>query len=53
LKIEVLADADTFASTPAEVIAAEARLSAAAYGRFIVAVSGRQTPWQVLRALAE
>ena len=53
MKIEVLADADTVASKAAEVIAAEARASRAAHRRFIVAISGGQTPFQVLLALTE
>ena len=36
----------------AEIIAAEARAAVAARGRFIMAVSGGHTPWQMLRALA-
>jgi 6-phosphogluconolactonase len=34
------------------VIAAEARTAVAARGKFIMAVSGGKTPWQMLRALA-
>ena len=34
-------------------MAAEARAAVAARGRFIVAVSGGHTPWQMLRALAD
>ena len=36
----------------AAFIAAEARAAVAARGRFIMAVSGGHTPWQMLRALA-
>ena len=36
----------------AEIIAAEARAAVKARGRFILAVSGGHTPWQMLRALA-
>ncbi len=52
MKIEVLADADAVAREAAAVIAAEARTSVAARGRFIMAVSGGQTPWMMLRALS-
>ena len=37
----------------AEIIAAEARVAVKARGRFIVAVSGGHTPWQMLRVLAD
>lgn len=50
--MEVLADADTVARQAAAFIAAEARAAVAARGRFIMAVSGGHTPWQMLRALA-
>jgi 6-phosphogluconolactonase len=36
----------------AEAIAADARASVLARGRFVMAVSGGHTPWQMLRALA-
>jgi 6-phosphogluconolactonase len=52
LKIEVLADADAVARQAAALVAAEARASVAARRRFIVALSGGHTPWQMLRALA-
>jgi len=52
VKIEVLDDADAVASKAASVIAAEARDAVVARGRFIMAVSGGHTPWQMLRALA-
>jgi 6-phosphogluconolactonase len=52
MKIEVLPDADAVAQTGAEIIATEARAAVKARGRFIVAVSGGHTPWQMLRALA-
>lgn len=50
--IQILADADAVAVRAAQVIAAEARLAVAARGRFLIAVSGGRTPWQMLRALA-
>ena len=52
MNINVLADAESVAREAAAVIAAEARASVAARGRFIMAVSGGQTPWMMLRALA-
>jgi len=48
----VLNDADAVAREAAKIIAAEARDAVAARGRFIMAVSGGHTPWQMLRALA-
>ena len=52
MNIEVLADADAVASKAAATIAAEARDAVVARGRFIIAVSGGHTPWQMLRLLA-
>src|SRR2546422_492073 len=52
MKIEIFPDADAVARKAAEIIAAEARAAVKARGRFIVAVSGGHTPWQMLRALA-
>jgi 6-phosphogluconolactonase len=52
MMIDVLADADAVARQAAALVAAEARKAVAARGRFVVAVSGGQTPWQMLRALA-
>lgn len=52
MQIHVLADADTVAQEAAAIIAAAARAAVAARGRFIVAVSGGRTPWDMLRALA-
>lgn len=52
MKIEILADADAAARAAARIIAAEARSAVAARGRFIMAVSGGKTPWQMLRTLA-
>jgi 6-phosphogluconolactonase len=52
MRIEVLADADAVATAAASLVAEEARRAAAARGRFVLAVSGGQTPWQMLRALA-
>ena len=52
MEIEALADADAGSRRAARTIAAEARTAVAARGRFIVALSGGQTPWMMLRALA-
>ncbi len=52
MNIEVLADAEAVARQGAGILAAAARDAVAARGRFIVAISGGQTPWQMLRALA-
>jgi 6-phosphogluconolactonase len=52
MNIEVFADADAVAKAAAKVIAAEARAAVAARGKFVLAVSGGKTPWQMLRALA-
>jgi 6-phosphogluconolactonase len=52
MKIQVLPDADTVAKSAAKLIATEAAAAMAARGRFIMAVSGGHTPWQMLRALA-
>jgi 6-phosphogluconolactonase len=52
MKIQTLADADAVAKEAARLIAVESRMSVAARGRFIIAVSGGKTPWQMLRALA-
>jgi 6-phosphogluconolactonase len=53
MRIEVLADADEVARKAATMIAAEAREAVAARGRFVMAVSGGHTPWEMLRAFAE
>jgi len=52
MEIEVLVDADAVATKAAAFIAVEARAAVAARGRFVMAVSGGHTPWQMLRALA-
>jgi 6-phosphogluconolactonase len=52
VKIEVLADADAVAQRAAAIITEAAREDVAARGRFVMAVSGGRTPWQMLRALA-
>ena len=53
MKVEVFKDADSVARAAAATIAADARAAIAARGRFVLAVSGGQTPWIMLRALAE
>jgi 6-phosphogluconolactonase len=53
MRIEALADAGAVARAGAAFTAQEARAAVAARGRFIVALSGGHTPWQMLRALAE
>ena len=52
MKIEILPDADAVARKAADAIAADARASVLARGRFVMAVSGGHTPWLMLRALA-
>ena len=52
MMIEVFDDADKVAQKGAEIVAGEARFAVATRGRFIIAVSGGQTPWKMLRALA-
>jgi len=53
MRIEALADADSVARAGAAFTAEQARAAVAARGRFIMAVSGGHTPWQMLRALAD
>jgi 6-phosphogluconolactonase len=52
VKIKALANADFVAQEAAKAIAEAARAAVAAHGRFVMAVSGGRTPWQMLRALA-
>jgi 6-phosphogluconolactonase len=52
MKVQVFADADAVARAAAQFIAAEVRAAVTARGRFIMAVSGGKTPWQMLRNLA-
>jgi 6-phosphogluconolactonase len=52
MKIEVLPDADAVAKQAAALVSTEARAAVAARGRFVLAVSGGRTPWQMLRELA-
>ncbi len=52
MKFQLFDNADAVAAAAAKTIAAEARESVAARGRFVMAVSGGRTPWQMLRNLA-
>ena len=49
---QVLDDPAAVAVEAAKFIAREGRGAVAARGQFTMAVSGGQTPWQMLRALA-
>jgi 6-phosphogluconolactonase len=51
MNIEIFADADATARQAAAFVAAESRKVIAARGRFVFAVSGGTTPWQMLRHL--
>ena len=53
MQIQVLGDADEVAAEAARFIAREGRGAVAARGRFIFAMSGGKTPWQMLRLLAD
>ena len=52
MDIAILPDADAVALRAAALIAEMARAAVAARGRFIMAISGGHTPWQMLHALA-
>ena len=52
MKTQIFPDADSVAKGAATIIAEEARKAVAARGRFVMAVSGGKTPWQMLRDLA-
>ena len=52
MKIRVLDDADMVAMEAAKTIAAEARSTVMTRGKFVMAVSGGKTPWQMLRVLS-
>jgi 6-phosphogluconolactonase len=52
VQIEILADANAVAEQAARIIAADARQAVVARGRFVLAISGGRTPWQMLRLLA-
>jgi 6-phosphogluconolactonase len=53
MNTEVLKDAASVARAAAQLLTHEAQAAVAARGRFLVAVSGGQTPWEMLRAWAE
>ena len=53
MKIQIDTDADAVARQAARFIAGEARTAVNARGRFVMAISGGRTPWQMLRALAD
>jgi len=52
VRIETLPDADAVAARAAQWLALAAREAVAVRSRFVLAVSGGHTPWQMLRALA-
>src|SRR5271170_3150943 len=52
MKVQIFFVADAVAKAAAEFIASESRVSVETRGRFIMAVSGGKTPWQMLRILA-
>lgn len=52
IPIEILPTAASVAERAAEVIVAHARAAIAERGRFVLALSGGNTPWLMLRALA-
>ncbi len=52
MELQVLADPTAVAAEAARVIAREGRGAVPARGRFVLAVSGGHTPWQMLRLLA-
>ena len=52
MRIQVLADAEEVARTAAAFIATECRDAVRDRYRFVMAISGGRTPWQMLRALA-
>jgi 6-phosphogluconolactonase len=52
MKTRIFPDAYAVAKGAASFIAEEARKAVAARGRFVMAVSGGKTPWQMLRDLA-
>jgi 6-phosphogluconolactonase len=52
MKKEILSTYDDVAARAAQIIASDARAAVAVRGRFVMAVSGGRTPWQMLRALA-
>ena len=53
MNIQIFSDADEVAAEAAKLIAMIARQSVEERGRFILAVSGGRTPWQMLRVLGK
>ena len=53
MRIEVLTDADAVAQMASATIVEECRHAVRARGRFVAAISGGRTPWEMLRVLAE
>ncbi len=53
MKIKVLPDAQAVAREAATGIAEMARAAVREHGRFVMAISGGHTPWQMLRFLAD
>lgn len=53
MKTRIFPDAYAVAKGAASLIAEEARKAVAERGRFVMAVSGGKTPWQMLRDLAQ
>src|SRR4029078_10478780 len=53
MNIDVYADADAVARAAAKLIANEARDAVATRGKFVMAVSGGKTPWNMLRDVAQ
>jgi 6-phosphogluconolactonase len=53
MRIEIPADADALAQVASAMIVEECRHAVRARGRFVLAISGGRTPWQMLRVLAE
>lgn len=52
MTLEILDSADVVAQRAAELIATEAAAAIEARGKFVMAVSGGNTPWRMLQALA-
>lgn len=52
MQIQVFENSNQVAEAAAKIIAAEASAAVAVRGRFVLAVSGGHTPWQMLRVLS-
>ncbi len=53
MNVEIFPDDTSLAKRAAAVIAADARAAVAARGRFVMAVSGGKSPWEMLADLAD